>query len=67
MSRDRGRPPAVEPAEVEYDIKVVDGAAGRRLAAVQAQAILDVLAWWRDHLQEEARSAVELERRDAAP
>jgi hypothetical protein len=49
VSRARGRPPAVEPAEVEYDITVVDGAAGKRLAAIQAQAILDVLLWWRDH------------------
>jgi hypothetical protein len=43
----RGRPPAVEPDSVSYDIHVVDGPAGRRLAAVQAQAILDVLIWWR--------------------
>jgi hypothetical protein len=59
MSRERGRPPAVEPAEVEYDITVVDGAAGRRLAAVQAQAILDVLAWWREHLTEPSGQTVE--------
>ncbi len=49
MTRGRGRPSAVEPDEVEYDITVVDGPAGTRLAAVQAQAILDVLAWWREH------------------
>ena len=49
MKRERGRPAAVEPDEVEYDITVVDGPAGRRLAAVQAQAILDVLTWWRAH------------------
>jgi hypothetical protein len=67
MSRDRGRPPSVEPAEVEYDIKVVDEAAGRRLAAVQAQAILDVLAWWRDHLHELSGTPPESPRPDAAP
>jgi hypothetical protein len=49
VTRQRGRPSAVEPGEVEYDITVVDGPAGRRLAAVQAQAILDVLTWWREH------------------
>ncbi len=49
VARGRGRPSAVEPDEVEYDITVVDGPAGRRLAAVQAQAILDVLAWWREY------------------
>jgi hypothetical protein len=38
-----------EPDEVEYDITVVDGPAGLRLAAVQAQAILDILIWWREH------------------
>ena len=49
MNRGRGRPPAIEPAEVQYDVTIVDGAAGKRLAAVQARAILDVLLWWRDH------------------
>lgn len=49
MSRGRGRPPAIEPAEVQYDITIVHGAAGKRLAAVQAGAILDVVLWWRDH------------------
>lgn len=43
------RPPVrSEPDEVEYDIAVVDGPAGRRLAAVQAQAILGILTWWRE-------------------
>lgn len=49
MKRERGRPAAVEPDEVEYDITIVDGPAGRRLAATQAQAVLDVLTWWREH------------------
>ena len=40
MKRERGRPAAVEPDEFEYDITVVDGPAGRRLAAVQARAVL---------------------------
>jgi hypothetical protein len=52
MTRGRGRPPAVEPDEVHYDITVVDGAAGKRLAAVQAQAILDVLTWWHEHARD---------------
>ncbi|HEV8568451.1 MAG TPA: hypothetical protein VGQ92_15470, partial [Actinoplanes sp.] len=56
MSRERGRPPAVEPATVEYDITVVDGAAGQRLAAVQAQAILDVLTGCREHPREPSNS-----------
>jgi hypothetical protein len=49
MTGRRGRPTAVEPAEVDVDITVVDGEAGRRLAALQAQAILDVLTWFREH------------------
>jgi hypothetical protein len=49
MTARRGRPAAVEPAEVDFDITVVDGEAGRRLAALQAQAILDVLTWFREH------------------
>jgi hypothetical protein len=49
VPRGRGRPPAVEPREVHHDITVVDGPAGKRLAAVQAQAILDVMTWWREH------------------
>ena len=57
MSRGRGRPPHIEPAQVEYDITIVDGAAGKRLAAVQAQAILDVLLWWRDHTRAAAGNA----------
>ncbi|MGH3950645.1 MAG: hypothetical protein ACRDSE_16270 [Pseudonocardiaceae bacterium] len=59
MTRERGRPPTVEPAEVEYDISVVDGPAGRRLAAVQAQAILDVLAWWHEHTRDRQAHADE--------
>jgi hypothetical protein len=37
---------------------VVDGAAGQRLAAVQAQAILDVLTWCREHAREPSNPAV---------
>ncbi len=41
--------PAHQPFEVEFDITVVDGAEGRRLAALQAQAIVDVLTWLHEH------------------
>ncbi len=45
----RGHPSAVEPHQVHYDIRVVDGPEGKRLAVVQAQAILDVLTWFNEH------------------
>lgn len=35
-----------EPLQVEYDITVVDGEHGRRLAALQSAAILEVLTWF---------------------
>jgi len=41
--------PTDRPLEVEFDITVVDGAEGKRLAALQAKAILDVLTWWHEH------------------
>lgn len=44
--RDR---PAIGPDESDVDITVVDGEAGQRLAVRQAQAILDVLTWFREH------------------
>lgn len=31
--------------DVQFDVAVIDGEAGRRLAALQADAILDVLTW----------------------
>lgn len=31
--------------DVQFDVTVIDGEAGRRLAALQADAILDVLTW----------------------
>lgn len=35
--------------QVEFEITTVDGEHGRRLAALQAEAILDVLRWWSEH------------------
>ena len=35
--------------EIAFDITVVGGAEGRRLAVLQAEAILDVLTWLQDH------------------
>lgn len=37
-----------EPA-VQFDVTVVDGEAGRRLATLQAEVILDVLTWLHEH------------------
>ncbi|MFI7218406.1 hypothetical protein [Micromonospora maritima] len=34
--------------EVRFDVTVLDGEAGRRLAVLQAEAILDVLTWLHD-------------------
>jgi hypothetical protein len=34
---------------MQFDITVVDGEAGRRLAALQAEVILDVLTWLHEH------------------
>lgn len=35
--------------EVDFDITVVDGEAGRRLGVLQAEVILDVLTWLHQH------------------
>ena len=40
------RAPALE---VDFDITVVDGEAGRRLGVLQAEVILDVLTWLHQH------------------
>lgn len=49
-----GQKRAPEPwLRVEYDITVVGGEQGRRLAALQARAVLDVLAWF--HHADESR------------
>jgi hypothetical protein len=42
--------------EVDFDVTVVDGEAGRRLAILQAEVILDVLTWLHQH-QLSGRSA----------
>ncbi|WBB77699.1 hypothetical protein O7606_15615 [Micromonospora sp. WMMD882] len=34
--------------EVQFDVTVLDGEAGRRLAMLQAEVILDVLTWRHD-------------------
>ncbi|MEU1808431.1 hypothetical protein [Micromonospora aurantiaca (nom. illeg.)] len=34
--------------EVRFDVTVLDGEAGRRLAVLQAEVILDVLTWLHD-------------------
>ncbi|MPZ27138.1 MAG: hypothetical protein GEV12_12195 [Micromonosporaceae bacterium] len=48
-------PEIPEPFEVEFDITVVGGEQGRRLAALQADAILDVLTWFHHHAQPSGR------------
>ena len=35
--------------EVDFDVTVVDGEAGRRLGVLQAEVILDVLTWLHQH------------------
>jgi hypothetical protein len=43
---------AVEPGaalEIDFDVTVVDGEAGRRLGVLQAEVILDVLTWLHEH------------------
>ena len=35
--------------EIEFDVTVVDGEAGRRLGVLQSQVILDVLTWLHEH------------------
>jgi hypothetical protein len=37
-----------KPLRVEYDLTVVGGESGHRLAALQAAAILDVLTWFHE-------------------
>lgn len=34
---------------VKFDVTVVEGEAGRRLARVQARAVLDVLVWFHEN------------------
>ena len=45
------------PIEFDFDITVVDGEAGRRLAVLQAEVILDVLTWLHDHQRAKPSSA----------
>ena len=35
--------------QVEFEVTIVDGERGRRLAQLQAEAIVDVLRWLHDH------------------
>ena len=35
--------------QVDFDITMVGGEHGRRLAALQAEAVLDVLTWLHEH------------------
>jgi hypothetical protein len=35
--------------EIDFDITMVDGEAGRRLGILQAEVILDVLTWLHQH------------------
>jgi hypothetical protein len=51
-----GENPA-ERIEFEFDITVVDGEAGRRLAVLQSEVILDVLTWLHDHQRAKPSSA----------
>ncbi|TLG01741.1 hypothetical protein FEK35_23040 [Nocardia cyriacigeorgica] len=39
-----------------FDITVIDGVEGRRLAQVQANAIREVLTWWINHATRETSS-----------
>lgn len=48
QTRDDGVGPS-GPLLVEFDLTVVEGEAGRRLAVLQAEVILDVLTWLHDH------------------
>ncbi|WP_203780361.1 hypothetical protein [Paractinoplanes rishiriensis] len=45
----RDTAPTDAPLQVDFDITVVDGEHGRRLAVLQAQVVLDVLTWLHDH------------------
>ncbi|MDP9799007.1 hypothetical protein J2S43_007519 [Catenuloplanes nepalensis] len=38
-----------ERLQVEFEISTVDGERGKRLAALQARAILEILCWWSEH------------------
>ncbi|MFI6782829.1 hypothetical protein [Micromonospora sp. NPDC050276] len=38
-----------KPPQVDFEINVVDGEHGKRLAALQAQAVVDVLLWLSEH------------------
>jgi hypothetical protein len=44
-------PESPQQFEVDFDITVVDGEPGRRLATLQADAILEVLTWFHHHAQ----------------
>ena len=43
--------------DVEFDVAVIDGEAGRRLAALQADAILDVLTWLHEQQRRSSSAA----------
>jgi hypothetical protein len=38
-----------DPIDADFDITVVDGEAGRQLAILQAQTIMEVLTWLHEH------------------
>ena len=44
-----GRPTVAELTEVTYDVTVVHGTTGQRLAVIQAETILGVLIWIAEH------------------
>jgi hypothetical protein len=37
------------PLDVEFDVEIISGEPGRRLAVLQAEAVLDVLSWFNEH------------------
>lgn len=41
--------PGEGPLQIDYDVKVVAGEQGQRLAILQAEAVLDVLTWLHEH------------------
>jgi hypothetical protein len=45
--------------QFDYEITTVDGERGRRLAAEQAAAILEVLDWFQDHPRPPAKTRPE--------
>ncbi len=48
----------LRPIEVIYDIRIADGEKGKRLAPVQARAIIDVLNWAVEQQRVGKRSSV---------